>query len=144
MGTTRVYDPDQVSVVAMGIPITGGYADGEFLTIEMVSDAFGEVVGTDGEVTRSKSNDNRATIKIKLMQSSPNNTALSAVYNLDLLTPGGAGIGPFLVRDRQGTAIYTAAHCWIKKAPDVSMDRTATHREWTLMCSDMVRLDGNN
>lgn len=140
----KVYDADQVSLVFMGIPIESGYADGEFLTIEQSAQDFDVVVGTDGEVTRSKTNNRHAVIKVKLMQSSSGNTALSALNNLDVLTPGGAGVGPMLVRDRQGTSLYTASKCWIAKPPDVSFDRTATSREWTLECANLVRLDGSN
>ena len=140
----KIYDSNQVTIVAMGIPIIGGFDDGEFLTIEQESDDFDAVVGTDGQVTRSKTNNNMATITIKLMQSSDCNSALSALLNLDKAQPNGAGVGPFLVRDRGGTAIYTASKCWISKAPDVSFDRDAVGREWTLQCADLLRFDGSN
>lgn len=142
--STKVYDANQVSMVFMGIPITSGYDDGEFLTIEQEMADFEKVVGTDGEVTRYKTNNRSATIKLKLMQSSAGNAALSVLNTLDISTPGGAGIGPMLIRDRQGTSIYTASKCWISKPPDVKFDRKPTAREWTLECSDLVRLDGGN
>lgn len=141
---TKVYDADQVSVVIAGIPIASGYADGEFVRIEQVTEDFTEKVGTDGEVTRSKTNDHRATVTIRLMQTSDGNAALSALNNADKLAPNGAGIGPFLVKDRQGTSLFAGDKCWVKKPPNVSFDREATEREWTLMVSDLVRLDGGN
>ena len=142
MSAAKIYDADQISLVFMGIPINSGYADGEFLTIEQESNDFNDVVGTDGEVTRSNSKDLRATIKVKLMQTSDGNAALSALNNLDKVTPGGAGVGPMMIKDRQGTSLYTASKCWIQKAPDVTFDRTATSREWTLRCADLTRIDG--
>jgi hypothetical protein len=140
----KVFDADQVSLVFMGITIDSGYADGEFVTIEQTEQDFTVVVGTDGEVTRSKTNNRHATIKVKLMQTSSGNATLSALNNLDVATPGGAGVGPMMIRDRQGTSVYTASKCWIAKPPDVSMDRTATPREWTLECANLVRFDGGN
>jgi hypothetical protein len=142
-GDLHHYDPDQVSVSLGGIPITG-WADGEFVTIERESDAFSDVVGTDGEVTRSKTNDDRATIVFKLMQSSSSNILLSALYNLDKNTPAGAGVGPLMVRDAQGTSLYVAEKAWISRAPSVSFDRTATSREWTIRCAKLVEVHGGN
>lgn len=142
--STKVYDSNQVSLSFMGVPIDSGYADGEFLTLEQAEADFDSVVGTDGEVTRSKTNNHSATITLKLMQSSDGNLALSVINTLDKSVPNGAGIGAMLIRDRQGTSVYSAAHCWISKPPDVSFDKTAKDRSWTLMCSDLVRVDGGN
>lgn len=140
----KVYDADQVSLVFMGVPIDSGYADGEFVSVEQSEQDFDVVVGTDGEVTRSKTGNRHAVIKLKLMQSSSGNALLSAINNLDVGAPGGSGIGPMLIKDRQGTSLYTASKCWIAKPPDVSFDRTATPREWTLECANLVRFDGSN
>lgn len=144
MPNLKVYDSNQVSIVVCGIPISGGYADGEFVRIEQTSEDFLTVVGTDGEVTRSKTNDRRATVTLTLMQSSDSNSLLSALLNLDLLTDGGAGVGALAITDLGGTALYTASKAWISKPPTVSFDKTATSREWTIECADLVRLDGSN
>lgn len=141
---TKVYDADQVSLVFMGIPIQSGYDDGTFLEIKQEADDFTHKVGTDGETTRSKTKNANADIIVHLMQSSDGNAALSAINNLDKLTANGAGVGPMLVRDRSGTSLYTAGHCWVQKPPDVEFAREATDRAWTLHCSDLVRLDGGN
>jgi hypothetical protein len=140
---TKNYDADQITIAIAGIPVTG-YADGEFFTLEMETDSFTDTVGTDGEVTRSKTNDRRATAHLKLMQSSDSNDLLSALYNTDLNAPNGAGVGAFLVRDRQGRALYTAAACWIQKPPPVAFDRTAKERDWTIRIGSLARFDGGN
>lgn len=140
----KIYDADQILVNFAGVPVDSGYADGEFLRIEQAEDDFTLVMGTDGSGTRSKSNNRSATITLILMQSSQTNTALSALNNLDLKTSGGAGVGPLLIKDKSGTSLYSAAKCWISKAPNVSFDRTATSREWTLMTDNLIRLDGGN
>lgn len=140
----KTYDADQVSITIAGLLIDSGYADGEFLRIEQESDDFTDVVGTDGEVTRSKTRDKRATVTILLMQSSSGNALLSTLNNLDVNAPNGAGVGAFLVRDRQGTSVYRADECWVQKPPDVSFDREATSREWTLRVANLQRVDGGN
>lgn len=140
-GDLRVYDPDQISINVAGIPVSG-YADGEFITVENESPGFEDVVGTDGEVTRSKTNDRRATVTLKLMQSSPTNDLLSALHNLDLNTPGGVGVGPFLLRDKNGTTLLLAEKSWIQKMPDGSWDRTAKERSWVIRCASLTSHHG--
>ena len=142
-GDMRVYDSDQVFCSVAGVPISG-FADGEWLRIERETAKFDDVVGTDGEVTRSKTNDDRATITVRLMQSSPTNDLLSAIHLSDANTPGGVGVGPFLLIDRQGTTLVNAEKCWISKEPNISLDRTATEREWTIRCAKLISFHGSN
>jgi hypothetical protein len=140
----KVYDADAVSIIFAGIPLDSGFDDGEFCRIEQESDDFGDKVGTDGEVTRFKTNDRRTTITIILMQSSSGNDALSVLNNLDRLAGNGAGVAPILIRDQQGNALFAAAECWISKPPDISYDREPTAREWTLRAANPERFDGGN
>lgn len=137
------YDPKEITVTLAGILI-GGYADGAFVRIEQESDDFSDVVGTDGEVSRSKTSDRRATVTFALMQTSSSNALLSALNNLDKASPNGAGVGALIIRDRQGTSLYRAAHAWVQKPPDVAFDREPTSREWTIRCASLERLDGGN
>lgn len=129
--TTRIYDSNEVQISFAGIPIEG-YADGDFITITHTADAFTTTVGTDGSVARSKTRDNRATIELRLMSTSPTNAALSAVYQADKNASGGAGIGAFLCVDLNGTSLYAAGNCWIRRPPDPSFGREASERVWTL------------
>ena len=143
MAALHIYDATEVTASFSGV-LMQGFGDGEFVKIEMTSDAFTSVVGTDGEVTRSKSSDGRAKITVTLMQSSETNDKLSALYNLDRSTPGGAGVGVFYVRDRGGRSLYVAPQAWIMKAPDVTFDREPTPREWVFECASLQRVDGGN
>lgn len=131
-----------MTLVFMGILIDSGYAEGEFLTIEPNAPDYEIVVGTDGQVGRSRTNNRSATIKVKLMSTSDGNTFLSALSNVGLLAKNGADIGPMLVRDRvSGTCTYTASKCWISKPPDVSYENKISMREWELTCADLIRVD---
>lgn len=141
MGDLRVYDASEVSIKIGVITIDAGFADGEFLRIEQGTDDFETVVGTDGEVTRSKTNDRRATATILVMQTSQGMQALSALSNLDRSTPNGAGVVPFMVRDRNGATLYTGQNCWIRRPPDASFDRAATAREWAIDIAELIRND---
>lgn len=144
MAGFKHYDSDQYSCSFNGINLFEGTADGEWLTIEPEADDFGDVAGTDGEVTRSKSNDRRATLTLKLMQTSSVNALLSAINTIDKNAPGGAGVGPFFVRDRQGRDVFSAEKAWIAVAPKVSLDRTPTSREWKFRCAELVPFHGGS
>ena len=136
--TLKVYDSNEVLVSVAGIPITGGFADGEFVRIERETEAFTDMVGTDGEVTRSKTNDNRATVTILLMQTAAANGLLSTLHNTDKRASGGAGVGPLLIEDLNGLTLHSSAQCWIQTSPNVSYDREATAREWTIRCANLI------
>jgi len=144
MPAQKVYNSDEVEVI-FGPVIMEGYADGEFLTIEQESDDIDDVVGTDGEVAVSRTNDRRATATVKLLQTSNTNDLLSAIHLLGLNSPGMAGgIHPFVVKDRNGRTLIEGANAWIKKAPDRSFDKTATSCEWVIRIAQIARFDGGN
>jgi hypothetical protein len=138
---TRIYDPDEFTLYLGGILIDG-LADGEFVTVEMMSDAFQSVVGTDGEVARSKSNDRRAKVTFKLLQTSAANAALSALHNNDLNAPNGAGVVTLSIVDNFGDTKVQGNQAWITKFPDMSLDRSAKSREWMVEVGNVVRFEG--
>src|ERR1700676_2895929 len=114
MSQTKRYDAAQVTLMFMGLLITSGFNEGEFLTIEQSAPDYEAVVGTDGQVSRSRTNNRHAVIKVKLMQTSDGNTLFTALSNAGILAANGSDIGPMLVRDRvSGVCQYTASACWI-------------------------------
>ncbi len=139
---TAGYSGDEVFIKWGPVLINSGYADGEFCTIEMDSDSAVDVVGTDGEVCVSRTNDRRATVTIKLLQSSQINTMMGIWYRTFIA--GGGGIFPLLIKDLNGGARFSAPVSWILKPPDTSYDRTATTREWTIRCGHLSRVDAGN
>lgn len=142
-GSMKEYDADQVLVYFNGVRLQG-FADGEFFTVTQLSDGFTDVVGTDGEVTRSKTNDRRVTVMAKLMQSSSANAALSVIHNSDLNAPNGAGVGTFLMQDMNGGTIVSGPQAWIVKYPDGSMDRGAKGRDWEIRIANAERVEAGN
>ncbi len=139
----KTYDPNDVSLVAFGIPITG-FADGTFISIEYNEDDFSLQVGTDGDACRSKSSNRSARMTITLGQWSLANDLLSAVHAADILTPSGDGIGPFLMKDNSGTTLAAAEKCWIAKLPTQTYGREAESREWVLETAALVSHVGGN
>lgn len=130
-----VADADQYRIAVAGVPISrgagqSGYADGEFFTATQPRESFGFVEGTDGSVARSKTNSRIVELHIKLLQTSSSNAYLSALLISDENAPNGAGIGSFIVQDSQGTTLLLCTRAWIVKPADVSLDRSATERDW--------------
>jgi hypothetical protein len=141
MTQVRHYSAKEVTVSLAGIQIQG-FADGEFITIVEVSNAYEDVVGSDGEVSRAPTNDPRADVTFTLMQTSPSNQLLSALHKLDKATPGGAGVGALIVRNRlSGGEVYRANQAWVGKPPDVSFDRGPTPRQWNILAVISDRTD---
>ncbi len=142
---TRVYNPEEMTVLVGPVLITSGFADGEFLRVEGEADDVQDVAGADGEVAASRSSDRRATVTIILLQTAAANQGLSVLSNLARNSPNMAGaFVPFAARDQNGLAVYAAENSWVMKPPDASFDRTAQSREWPIRCANLVRNDGGN
>jgi len=139
----KVYDPKSV-VIVFGPVLVTGFADGTFLSVDFNEDAFSLQMGTDGEGTRSKTNNESATITFTLMQSSQANTLLSALHGLDLLSPSGDGIVPLLIKDLNGDSLYSAETAWIRKRPTSEFGREAGPREWTIETDNLAAVVGGN
>ena len=144
MASLKIYDADQVAIVFANIPIQSGYADGEFARIVQTDKSFTTKTGTDGEVTRSKTKQKVTEVTITLMQTSSSNALLSALLTTDELLQNGAGVGPLLITDLQGTSLFEAQLAWISGPPEVVYDREATGRAWPIECIRDVRIDGGN
>jgi hypothetical protein len=130
------YDADQIVIIVAGVAISqgagqSGYADGEFLSIKF-PEGFTFVKGTDGTIARSKTNDPSCEIMLNLLQTNSANAALSALYALDINQPNGAGIGSFVMKDLQGTSLVVCTTAWISKPADITLDRGAKGRSWSI------------
>lgn len=137
-----VYDLDQVSVNLAGIPFVGGWGEGGSISITFNSELFVNTVGRTGEVVRSKTNDKSAVVSLTFLQTSAHNSRLGALSLLDQNLPNGAGIGPFICRDRTNGDEYFAAKAWIQKLPDPEFGQEATDREWQIFCERLDSFPG--
>jgi hypothetical protein len=138
---TRTYDPGQHFVSFAGIPLTG-FADGTYIVVERMSEAFTSVSGADGEVARVRLRDKRGSFKVTLIASSPINDVLSAIATKDELD--GSGIGIFNIADGNGTTIVNAPNAWIKKRPSTEFSKELPKREWEFECDDLELFVGGN
>lgn len=144
---TKVYDLPEVTCNFLGIPLDalGGWGDGGGIEIEYEGDSFTTKMGADGSCVRSKTGDNRAKVKLTLLQTAGANGLLSAVLNLDRKATNGAGVGPMLIRDRQGLTVIQGTKCWIIGRPKtVKFGQSAENLEWLIQITDSEDFFGGN
>lgn len=137
----KTYNPKKVAVIIGGFTMSG-FADGEFVSVAMDNDQWDLKVGTDGEGTRSKSNDFSGTIKVTLMQSSDSNAILQAFWNSDRLSD--SGVFPVLIKDNSGKSLYAADQCWVQKQTEGKFGKTVESREWMIRTDNLIPLEGGN
>ena len=130
-GEVHEFDPDQHDIILFGVPMSG-FGPDTMCTFEEDEDTFTVVEGVDGDFTRSKRIGKKGTLVVSLMSSSRSNDILSGVYNQDRAQPGGAGVGPCMVRDRNGTSVLATDKCYIIKAPPITRSRQAVALEWRI------------
>lgn len=142
--TAKVYNPAEVTIYIGGALIDSGFADGAFLSIEMVSDEVTSVAGSDGEVAVSVNRDRRANVTLTLLQTSDGNRVLQEKLNAARAFEGSPSLGDFMVRDRNGLSIYESESIYVTKRPDATFDRSPTSREWNLQVPDLDSYEGGN
>lgn len=140
----HTYDAANHTVTFGPIIMEGGFGPDTFIEVSRESPAWSDEVGVDGEVTRSKTNDDRATATLTLMQSSKNNDLLSAAYNLDKSTKGGTGAVPFTLVDHGGTTKIDAFEAWLQKSPDQSRARAIGATAWEIRLASIKEFHGGN
>lgn len=144
MATLTIFDLDQVSPVLIGVPVDGGYGEGEVIQIEYDETDFTVKKGADGNVVRSKTYNKLSKVTLTLMQTSSFNAIFSAIRLSDVKGKNGAGVGPVMIRDRGGASLYFASKAWIEGPPKATFGREASHRDWVFVCADMESFEGGN
>ncbi len=143
--TIKTWMPDEIAISLGPVILNSGFAEDEFIRIEQETDDTEDVVGVDGEVVVSRTNDRRATLTVILMHTSDGNDGLTTLLGLTRTAPGMAGaIQPLLIKDLNGRAVYTAQNAWVAAGPPVSYARKATPREWKIRIANLVRVDGGS
>ena len=133
------YDAKDVTIIWNGI-IVEGYADGTFVSVARDNPSFNKIVGSDGEGARAQSNDRSGTITLTLMQTSITNDLFSSAIAVDEQT--GDGVGPFLMKDQNGTTLCEAQTAWLQKPADQTFAREIETREWIIETTDLVIFGG--
>ena len=134
MAEFAIHEAEAIQVVLVGVSIEEGRAPDGFLSITKDEDAYGTVVGANGEVIRYGTHNHLYTIECTLLPSSKHNDELSVIHAADTLSSTGAGVGVLLVKDDNGTDLCASSACWITKQPDLSFAVEPQNRVWQLKC----------
>jgi hypothetical protein len=140
----KVYSANEISFNFSGISIDSGRGDDEFVSIVKLEDTYTYKAGVDGEGTRSESKNSYHEVTLTLMQTSRGNAILSAIHNGDVAIPGGSGVAPIQIRDRQGTNLFVAAEAWVKKMPDLGYAKEAGTVQWVFGVHAPAHFIGGN
>jgi len=129
---TRTYNPKATKISYLGVPIEDGLNDGDFVSVEQQSPAFESVAGADGTVSRARSNDDRVSITLTLLQNSAANFFLNSQFLLDTESDNGAGVGPFYMKDMITGDTILVAESWIANRGPVTRGKGTATQEWTI------------
>lgn len=144
----KVYDLGEVTCNFLGVPLDalGGWGEGDGgITIEFEGDSFEDKRGADGSVVRSKTYEDRSTVTLNLLQTAGANGVLSGILKLDRIATNGAGVGPILIRDRQGATVVTGAKAWIMGRPKtVKFGQSQNNQEWKIRIANTDDFIGGN
>lgn len=125
----KTYDAKRVVVVVNSV-ILSGFGDTDKVSVERNEDSFTLQMGTDGEGTRSATNNRSGRFTITLQQSSPANAALAALALIDEKTKAGAF--KIEVKDFNFGESYTANTAWFVKPPVGGFGVESSNREWVV------------
>lgn len=141
----RTYDPKLIIVTftVPGLPVIfTGFAAGTFLTVTQNGDDFEKERGADGTVDRINKNADDYSIDVVIKQTSLTNDTLSAIRTLDKVSNLGKGI--FLIKDLNGTTLFSAPQTWIRKAPDPDHGDALASRTWGFDTGPASQFIGGN
>lgn len=142
---TKIYDLGSISCSFLGIPIEDGFGENSAIKIERLRPDYESKEGADGEITRFSTGSKKCKITITLMQTSSGNAALATINQLDVHSDNGAGVGPFMLKDKQGLSLFLAEKAWIVGPPaEAEYTNEVKEREWVLECQESQRFDGGN
>ena len=115
--------------VIFGILEVQGFAEGDdVVNIVFDTEQFTDTAGAKGDVTRTQTNDNRATVTVKLLQTSQSYKDLMNLYNID--RESGANVSPLTVINKETGETFVGNNAWINKAPDIVRGQNANTVEF--------------
>lgn len=127
-----LYNGNEVIVVFGALELSDMRAD-SFVNVRLDEIAFDVLKGSDGSLTRFATNNTLARVDLIFKRSSKEHNKLSALLSLDMVTPGGAGVSSFLLKDMNGATFLAATKAWIEGFPDAGFGKdVGGDVTWTL------------
>lgn len=148
MAQTRSLDPSRYALTVQGVQVQGP-ANDTFYKLTMEGPQIADDVGGQGDVVRIISRDQRATLEITLLPTSPTNDFFSALINQDLnangpASTGGYAVGASSLSDLNGTTVIDGEETWLMQFADIEMGSKLYNRVWKLrFAKARVNVGGN-
>ncbi len=127
--TLGTYDPKKVLVIFGGYEIKG-FAEDSIISVKPLGEGIGSIVGCDGSVVRTISNDNRHEVTLYLNMASSSNDVLSVIHARDKSV--GDGVLPLVIKDLSGRTTFVDTQAWIVNEPEIGRSKEPDDVEWTL------------
>jgi len=137
MQTTASYAPSEVVVIisqessGFSHQVVGG-AEGTFVKVARDGDSWTHVTSVDNFATRVHSANDSGKITLTLLQSSPSNDILTAVYNRDKSLKNSSGLFTITVKDGSGRSLDFAQEAYISTYPERSYDQSLMNDHYHL------------
>jgi Bacteriophage KPP10, Structural protein ORF10 len=139
----KIFDPSQFNIVLGGVTMQG-FSESAMAKFEFDGESMSDVVGVDGEVSRSQNMDRRAKVTVSLMQTSSTNDLLSAMYLAGRASQNGSDVVAFRMEDLNGRLVIGGAEAWIQDTPKPSYGKSASEYEWVIRVANCDAFFGGN
>lgn len=135
---TKTHNPTEISITFGDYPINSGRAE-EFCVSEYTEELYTMVPDAEGNITRVKSANRSATVKLKLLRTSDAHRTLTQLYLTAGDAPNGQDIAPLYIRDRNGGLVEHGEEAWISKPPPLAHGKAPGEVEWEFMVARLIR-----
>ncbi len=126
----KAYSFSNVIMLVQGQEITGWPEGDDVIMCERFEDSGQHLIGVDGKMTLSISNDRSGSITFKLMQTSESNALLTALITSQ---ENGAFVPVFVqIKNTQGGELISGTQGYITKPSKLSFGQNANENEWII------------
>lgn len=145
MGDAAVWSAADVTVDAGGIEIDqDNIGTEDFVTEEPQVKAFSLRMGLGGGVTYSQNKGLWSKVTVKVRQCASINDKLAALFALDVRTPGGSGIIPLYIKDRNGNYKFFCAQARLESDPGWTAGGEEKDLDWVFLCPNPEKFAGGH
>ena len=142
MAELWTYSPEQVSILVAGVIPVEGVIEDTFVEIRKVNPTFSSKQSADGGIARVYNSDTTYDISFTVMNSSPTNSTLTMLWQLDAMSRRGKF--PLLIRDGSGSSMFFSTSTWIEEIPALTYSADMTVRTWVLKSANgVINIGGN-
>lgn len=125
------------------VPLSGGVGSAkEGITVAPTGDKNSMLIGADGGVQHSLMADDSGLVTVRLLKTSPINSALMKLYEYQTRSSATHGKNTIEIRDLARGDSVDCSLCAFKKVPDLNYADEAGTLEWTFDAGRIQRFVG--